>query len=179
MLMLAAMQATAEDKIDPVKMRAAVELTRIVRADELQRNLALNSFREMFAEKKIDATQLKCFENADLEAFTRTAAEAFARGLHVEEIRSAAEFYSSPVGAKFMHMVYQMNWEQRPKEFPLKVDGPKQSMTYDEIAELGRYRASVGGLRLSHPLNYLDQPDALEGFARLYLELRMTCEGMK
>jgi len=177
--LLAGPLATADETLDPVAVDATIDLVRITRVDELYWTLSRNASREMFAEKRITGSQLQCFESVEIETYTQAIAVFLLRDLRIEEIQSALDFYSSPTGVKFQHMAYQLNWEKNPKEFPLKVEGPKQSMNLAELTALGRFRDSAGGLRLSCPLTYLNRPEALSTIGAIFLETRMVCEDIK
>lgn len=138
LLLIPSAHADQVARPDSVKMVPATELVRILRADELYRNMSLNGAREQHREGKLTAKQLQCYEGWKLEEFTRRVAEVFARDMYIEEIQSAVDFYSSPTGAKFLHMAYQLNWERTPEQFPLRIEGPKQAMNYGTRRPHGR-----------------------------------------
>jgi len=180
-LVTASLSVAADEPRDPTleAAEAAIDLVQLTRVDELALNMFRDVNQEKFAEKKITPVQLKCLGAVNLDTYTAFLANMLVRDLRFEEIKSALDFYSSPVGVKFQHMAYQYNWEQNPKEFPLKTEGPKLAMKYSEFSALASFRESVGGLRLASPVEYLTRPEAIAEIRGLYLQQLLKCEGSR
>ena len=174
LLLLAVVPASADDGLE---VPAASVLVRTLRLDELH----LAQFRSVFLApegKPLAASARRCYEAIKADDFNRLFATAIARDFTLDDIVASNLFWSSPVGAKFMHMAYRKKWEMDPVSFPLRVEGPKQSMNFAEIRELFRFRESVDE-RIVNPLAYLDSEPMRSELAGFILEARMLCEEIR
>ena len=174
LLLLAVVPASADDGLE---VPAASGLPSGAR-NTLRNCARCSSSSRSVLTSTLAASARRCYEAIKADDFNRLFATAIARDFTLDDIVASNLFWSSPVGAKFMHMAYRKKWEMDPVSFPLRVEGPKQSMNFAEIRELFRFRESVDE-RIVNPLAYLDSEPMRSELAGFILEARMLCEEIR
>jgi hypothetical protein len=116
--------------------QAATDLVRVSRSGEYFFNMLRHIERTLHGKGALDDAQVACLDKLKLEDLEQGLAITLISHHDPQVIEHALAFYSSPVGSLFMRMVYEKNWRNRPDDFPLPPDRPKESMTFGQMREV-------------------------------------------
>lgn len=155
--------------------QAASRLVRLLRSDEIAQGVALKLSRTLHAKGSIDDKQLACLEGLKIEEFNHAYAIVVVEHYEVPVVDRAIEFYSSPVGSRFMRMVYERSWRMNPTEFPLRPDRPKEGLTMQQWQEVIEFVQSPLSAPLADPHALTQLPESLKGNALLWSVKAMQC----
>jgi hypothetical protein len=118
----------------------ASRLVKLTRSDEFFLNTMRMLDQKMHGDGKITDSQLACLREIKTEEYNQILAVTLAGEYDDTVLQKVFEFFSSPFGARYMRMVYEKNWRQTPRDFPLPMAGPREYLAVRDFREMARFR---------------------------------------
>lgn len=153
----------------------ASQFVKISRSDEFFFNSFDKLERKMHAEGTITDSQLACLGGLKIGEYNQILSVALALEYDDATLQQVLQFYSSPVGARFMRMVYEKHWRQTPDDFPLPPEHAKEFITLREFRELAAFRDSGVPLAFLDPRMVMQWDDARKMAATLWRVKTVQC----
>jgi hypothetical protein len=155
--------------------RQASRLVRLLRSDEIAQGVSRQLSRILQRKGSIDAKQVACLDELALGDFTQVYTVVVIEHYEADVIEHAFEFYSSPVGARYMRMIHEKSWRTNPEDFPLPPDRPKEGLTLPQWQEVFEFKQSTLGTPFADPRALTQSPDGLKGNAMLWAVQALQC----
>lgn len=122
--------------------QVASQLVRVSRGDEFFLNSFRDISRQLRKDGRITDAQLACMEEIKREDYTPVLAVALISEYDQPVLENALGFYTAPIGARFMRMVYEKNWRVSHTDFPLPPERARESMTLTELGQVMAFKES-------------------------------------
>lgn len=167
--------ADVEKLIAQQQGRASSLLVRLTRSDEFFLNTFGNLGKKLHAAGRITDAQFACLDQLKQEDYNQVLSVTLALEYDEPTLRQVFEFYSSPVGARFMRMVYEKHWRQTPDDFPLPPEHDKEFMTLREFREIATFRQSGVPAVFQDPAMVTQWDDARKVAATLWRVQTVKC----
>jgi hypothetical protein len=174
----AADNATPEDVaafIASPEGQNASRLVRLLRSDEVARGVTRHLSRMLHAKGQLDDKQVACLDELKVEEFNQVYTIVLAEHYEVAVINRAFEFYSSPVGARYMRMIHEKSWRTTPEDFPLPPDRPREGLTMQQWQEVFEFKQSPLGSPFADPRALTQSKEGLQGNAMLWAVKALQC----
>jgi hypothetical protein len=126
----------------------ATALVRVMRADVMVLESFTSGLSRSTDEGHYTAAQLQCFRKLPASAFTGEIASFLAGKLSAGEIETALEFYRSPVGRKYVDIVFLALNESKRFDFKAKPLSSAYSLDPKEISIVWAFAETGAGKKL-------------------------------
>lgn len=155
--------------------QTATQLVRVSRADEFYSNLVRHVGRALREEGALDDRQLACLDELGPDDFAQPLAVTLISHHDPEVLEHALAFYTSPVGARYMRMVYEKNWREHSEDFPLRPDRPKESLTLSQLGQVRAFEQSPLAGPFADPLMVTQWDESRKAAALLWRIQQVKC----
>jgi len=155
--------------------QAASRLVRLLRSDEIAHGVSRHLSRILRGKGQLDDKQLACMDELTVAEFNQVFTMVAFEHYEAEVIERAFEFYSSPIGARYLRMVHEKSWRTNPDDFPLKPDRPKEGLTMEQWREVVIFKQSPLGAPFGDPRALTQSQEGLKGSALLWAVKALQC----
>ena len=153
-------------------------LVRAMRADLMVAESFKGGLSRAADEGHYTADQLQCFRKLTASAFTAEIANLLVGNLSADEIEMALDFYRSPVGRKYVDVLFLALYESKRFEFNAKPLSSASSLNPEELSIVEAFAKTGVGKKLIEDQMVLSAVKVNEGFWKIGAKQLTAC-GMK